>query len=475
MDRDKREDSGAAYIPERYRQQFAARQRRKNLAKLLVVLVALVCVVSAVLLAAGSGLFPVPLRQVTPGISGVNSVTPAMTSASAVNGTTVTGGAAGSPAATPATAALGEPAALSATASATSGASASTAAPSGAVLTPAFLGVVPEPHAIGSRQALAFIGEDYPQTAYDLLSGDISSLSGKKFYAFSLRPARNLSAPPFTAYLDFTTGDPYTPGQESAPVTASDARNSISDSFPGLHPNQVRIRYSPSTGTPVWNFTLFQQSVPLLAGSLDAKTGQIIAFSRNTSDTGRPDSASIDITAAQKIADNFVSSRNGPVAVNMSNGRYVPGGTSGAVVAGQYLFTYDRMVDGYPCDAEGFTVAVDSVSGDVTSYERRWGIPEFSFEPSPVPVVLQRDATFTVLHKAGDLYPGLVNGITVISTEIKWDDHVPAGTIPAPSAVRLAWKVTFDDELIRAMPTPVPAVAWVDVQSGNLISIDYQH
>ena len=472
MERDKREDSGAAYIPERYRQQFAARQRRKNLAKLFVVLVALVCIASAVLLAAGSGLFPIPLRQATPDIPGISPQTATTIATSVANGTTEPGGTTGTLAATlRTTAAPGESEPSPVITGAPSGASTAT----GPALSPAFLGVVPDSHTISSQQALVLIGQDYPSPAYSLLSGDISTLSGKKLYAFSIQPGGNLSASPFNAYLDFTTGDPYTPGQESALVTASAARNSISDSFPGLHPDQVRIRYSPGTGTPVWNFTLFKQSVPLLAGSLDAKTGQIIAFSRNTSVTGRPVSPAIDISDAQKIADNFISSKNGPVAVNLSNGQYIPGGTSGTAVAGQYLFTYDRMVDGYPCDAEGFSVGVDSVSGDVTSYERRWGVPEFSFEPSPVPVVLGRDATFTVLHEAGNLYPGLVGGITVISTGIKWDDDVPAGTIPAPSAVRLAWKITFNDELIRAMPTPVPAVAWVDVQSGNLLSMDYKH
>ncbi|HUH79433.1 MAG TPA: YcdB/YcdC domain-containing protein [Methanoregula sp.] len=450
MDQDKREDSGAAYIPERYRQQFAARQRRRKLMKLSAVTVAIVCVLAAILLAAGSGLLPVPLRQFTPGPA---PITPASTT-TAMQTTQVTPVPQG---------------AQSATMTAVPVANAS-----GPVFSPAFLAVVPDTNTISTARALAFISQDYPLSAYTLLSGDITNLAGRQLYAFSLRPAGNTSAS-FTAYLDAATGDPYAPGQDSAAVSLAAARNTIADTFTAVHPDQIRVMYSKGTGIPLWNFTLYQALVPALSGSLDATSGQVRSFARNISDAGRPAAAAIDISAARKIAESYINGRNGPVAVNLSIGRYMPAGPAGSAVAGQYLFTYSRLVNGYPCDSEGFTVAVDSVSGEVTRYERRWEVPEFSFRPSPVPSVLQRDVTYTVLKKAQDLYPGLAPNVSIVSADIRWKDDVPAGTVPPPSAIPLAWKVTFTDELIRAMPVPVPAVAWVDAESGDLIGMDYQH
>jgi len=35
--------------------------------------------------------------------------------------------------------------------------------------------------------------------------------------------------------------------------------------------------------------------------------------------------------------------------------------------------------------------------------------------------------------------------------------------------------VVFDDATIRASPSLVPGVAWVDIQTGNVTAIEYRH
>jgi hypothetical protein len=79
------------------------------------------------------------------------------------------------------------------------------------------------------------------------------------------------------------------------------------------------------------------------------------------------------------------------------------------------------------------------------------------------------------LKKAQETYPTSADGLTIISAEIRWKDHQSQGSIPRPGSIPLAWKVLFTDEIIRAKPLPLPAVGWIDVQTGKLLDFYYQH
>ena len=63
---------------------------------------------------------------------------------------------------------------------------------------------------------------------------------------------------------------------------------------------------------------------------------------------GRPAGTVLDMPAAQKIAERYISDHNGPVAVNMSDGQYFPLGIPSDPVAGQYVFTFNRIVKIFP-------------------------------------------------------------------------------------------------------------------------------
>jgi hypothetical protein len=446
-----REDSGASYMPERYKQQIEARKRRQLVIRLAAVIGVVVVCVAVLFFLSGLGIMPVtPGGNTTPPIPAVT--TPAISATSP---------------AIPITAAT----------------SLSTASPTvtsrtpNPILSPALLAAQQETGIILFDRAASILRDDFPASSYVLVSADITSTSlSKRLYAFVIRPEGEPTGSTSTVYVDAVTGDPYSPAQENAGITLERAKNAIADSFTGLHPDRTRVRYTEiSGGESFWNFTLLHGNVSILSGALDAGTGQIVAFSRKISSSGRPAQPVLIATAARAVADRYVNDQNGPVSVNMSDEQYVPLGTGQSPVAGQYVLKYVRLVQDYPCDFDGFTVSVDSVSGEVTGYERRWEDPDYAFAASPVPTVAKREATYTVLHKAQDTFPGLATGIAILSAEVRWKDGHPIGTVPRPGSIPLAWKVVFDDEIIRAEVSPVPAVAWVDVQSGSLLEFDYEH
>ncbi|MFA6226446.1 MAG: hypothetical protein WC620_09830 [Methanoregula sp.] len=128
-----------------------------------------------------------------------------------------------------------------------------------------------------------------------------------------------------------------------------------------------------------------------------------------------------------------------------------------------------------PCEEDGFIAGVDSVTGEITAYERHWSASDNAFSVTSEPLVLKREATFAGLQRAKETYPESVNGLRIDATEIKWMDRHSAGVTLRPGSIPLAWKVTFDDDIIRANRSAQPATAWVDAQTGSILDFEYQH
>lgn len=327
-------------------------------------------------------------------------------------------------------------------------------------------------------KAVSSIREEYPADTYTLNTLNLTDrYSGHTLYEFILQPTVSPSAETrFVVFIDALTGEPYTPGQDDSRITMGQAQDLARKAFPGIRPDLVRVRYNtgPDSGR-TWNFTLIKGNTRTLTGIMDAETGLISSFTQTIQKMGRPAEPVIDMPAAQKIADRYISGQNGPVAVNMSNGRYIPLGLPSDPVAGQFVFIYNRIVKDFSCEEDGFIVGVDSVTGDITVYERNWKTPDNAFSVASEPFVLKREATFDVLRLATEKYPQLANGLRIVSAEIKWkDQHVP-GVTPRPGSIPLAWKVTFDDDIIRANNPAKPAIAWLDAQSGNILDFNYMH
>ena len=266
-------------------------------------------------------------------------------------------------------------------------------------------------------------------------------------------------------------------GDNSPKITEKQAIIIAQAAFNDLPAGEMtaELSTSPDFGQ-VWKYTLRAGTTTEASGFLDADTGTIVTFNRTIYPGGRPQNPVLTIGNARQIADSTISSRNnGILSINMTDSRYVPLVTQSGNLAGSYRFIYSRIVQDYPCDADGFTVSVDAVSGAITEFVQRWQTPDNAFMLAEDLVVPRYDATFTVQYRAKSLYPSSITGLRIISADVRWKDRHDPATIPRPSTIPLAWKIVFDDEIIRAKADPTPAVGWVDAQTGELLEITYQH
>ena len=440
-------DTGSIYLPERYKQQIEAKKRRRLIKKIVVIctVVALCSVLYLILSGALSNSLNQPLLLLPGSIVSAPEISP--TSPPGELTTTLTPNM--------------------------------TAVRNNDIIIGQ--GILDQPtHDMQSLDnATASLRQDYPAPEYTLISVNVTDLyADRTLYEFTIKQ-ENISqdSTGFSVFIDARTGDLYTPGQENAKITADKAKNIVTEAFPLLHPDRVRVRYNNSPDSVhAWVFTMFRENTTILTGAMDPETGQIFSFTRSIPWEGRQADPLLEINAAQKIADRYIFEKNrAPLSLNMSEARYNPLQFPQKTVAGHYVFIYNRIVQEIPCDKDGFTISVDSLTGEVIGYDRRWNTPDSAFSVAVDPLVTRSGATFAVLNKAQETYPASVDGLTIISAEIRWKDHRSQGSIPRPGSIPLAWKVVFTDEVIRAKPFSSPAVGWVDVQTGKILDFYYQH
>ena len=158
----------------------------------------------------------------------------------------------------------------------------------------------------------------------------------------------------------------------------------------------------------------------------------VVTFNRTIHPGGRSQNPVMTMGNARQIADSTINNRNnGILSINMSDGRYIPLATPGGNVAGSYRFIYNRIIQDYPCDVDGFIVSVDAVSGEITEYVQRWQTPDNAFMIIETPVVVRYDAIYTVQAKAKTLYPSSISGLSIISAERRWKDRTRPCNHPA--------------------------------------------
>lgn len=278
--------------------------------------------------------------------------------------------------------------------------------------------------------------------------------------------------------LTARAGTYVTPTEDTTPtITEQRAKEIALAAFPSLPAGDMKVDLSTSAEFGrVWKYTLRADTTTEAYGLLDAETGMIATFNRTIHPGARPQNPVLTLGNARQIADATINSRNtGILSINMSESRYIPLVTPNGNVAGSYRFIYNRIIQDYPCDADGFIVSVDAISGAITEYVQRWQTPDNAFMIAEDVVVPRYDATFKVQNRAKSIYPSSVPGLRIISADIRWKDRHDPATIPRPSTIPLAWKIVFDDDIIRAKTVPTPAVGWVDVQTGELLEMTYQH
>jgi hypothetical protein len=437
-------DPGSLYLPERYRQQIEAKKKRR-LVKKIAVIGGVIAVVVVVYLVAG-GFFGF-LNQSPPllPVSTLLSPENASKSATGESGTIHYGNVS----------ILENP---------------NLSIGKGVPLQPA-------PGMLSLDNATRFLRLDYPASAYSLISVNVTERYHDRIL-YEFRISQNGSGKDDTGYsvfVDARTGEPYTPGQESAKITADQAKTLIKEAFPLLNPDMVRVRYDNHPESFLaWTFFLTRENTTVLTGTLDPETGLVSSFSQVTPWEDRQAEPLLDISAAQNIADRYILEKNRvPLPLNMSEAKYIPLKVSQKTVAGHYVFLYNRIVQGIPCDSDGFTISIDSVNGEVTGYERRWNSPDSAFSVAVDSLVTRYEATFSILQRARETHPESVDSLSIVSAEIRWKDHTVAGSFPRPGSIPMAWKVQFTDGIIRAKQGT--ALGWVDVQTGEILDFSYPH
>jgi hypothetical protein len=330
---------------------------------------------------------------------------------------------------------------------------------------------------LSPERAVAALRSEYPGSGFVILNADLTSSGGRFLYSFTLHPAGEGAGPDFGALVDARTGDPYSPGEETAVVSRADAKQKALSYFPELHPDRVILTFTSTTGDGKrWYYVMYNGDTKTAAGAFDADTGKLSSYFRYLPAGGRPASPAIDAEKARSIADQYIIDHNGgQLPLNMSSAGYQPFSTPDGQVAGQYVFTYERTFQDFLTDTDGFEVNVDASTGEVTGYTQQWTTPEYAFSASAEPDIIRREATFAVLQKAKEQFPADIGGLRIVSAEIRWKNRVPYGTVPRPGTIPLEWKVVFDDDVIRANASAQPGVAWLDVQTGKILEFDYRH
>ena len=268
-----------------------------------------------------------------------------------------------------------------------------------------------------------------------------------------------------------------TPEGDDPKITEKQAEAIALVAFPNLPSGKMSVELAtdPIFGQ-VWKYTLRADTTTEASGLISAETGTVVTYNRTIHPGARPQNPVLTMGNARQIADSTINNRNtGILSINMSDGRYIPLSTPGGNVAGTYRFVFDRVIQDYPCDTDGFIVSVDAVSGAVTEWVQHWESPDNAFMILDTPTVPKYDAIYAVQAKAKTIYPGSIGSLQIVSAERVWKDEHAPGTTPRPSSIPLAWKVVFDDETIRGHPEARRGVGWVDTYTGDIIEITYQH
>lgn len=326
-------------------------------------------------------------------------------------------------------------------------------------------------------QAEAALRRYCPEDMFTISSVNYSAGSARSLFGFTLQTTGGgFPQEDLIVFIDSASGMPWSEGEETAVFPKEMVRGVVLAEFPdeGISTPFIWYHNEPPTESS-WKFTLVSRNMTLLYGSVDATTGEIRAFARNIPFYGRPADPAVTQETAQGIADKYVAARTSGLSLTHISSRYDRWGTESVPAAGAYMFFWERRYLDYPVDTDGITVVVDALNGKIIGFDKQWTTAEYAFSQAIVPTIARHDATYAVMEAARSVYPEQIESVRILSSELRWNNGQMKGTVPRPGSVHLAWKIVFDDEMLRANTKLAPGIAWVDIQTGNVTAIEYRH
>jgi|GEM_PF-2351075 len=157
-------------------------------------------------------------------------------------------------------------------------------------------------------------------------------------------------------------------------ISLDQAEEIARKTFSQFSPDRINVTFQKGDKQhqAVYGFELFKNNENIVQGGIDPDTGSIRSYAIGIKRIGRPEKPAITIETGQYIAKKEITSRNGEISLNKTEARYDPLGFPDRGIAGVYVYVYDRLVKNNPCDCDGFTVDVDSISGSVVEYRETW-------------------------------------------------------------------------------------------------------
>lgn len=345
----------------------------------------------------------------------------------------------------------------------------------------------------------AQVGDHYGYASFNLKPAPGSGLSvdsgdrsvGKAGDACTLVPigaiagsdAQGFTYQNTTVFTAVSAGNYSSPfSRKDAGITIDQAKEFAKNAFPHTSPDRVEMEFSDgSDSVRGWNFDLYKDDQKIVMGTLDADTGDLKYYYISTllREEQQGDShPAVTMDSARATAENEIRERNGDLPLKLVESRLDSPSPRppGMEAAGNYVFLFRRIINGVPCNTDGFTISVDSGTGNVVNYYKSWHTPENAVAAQPVPAIPREAAIAVIEREARACYPASADSFRIVSADLEWMDlYNPDKFTPSPGVIPLAWYIRFDDKTIREREFPVPEEGSVDAQNGTLLSMYYVH
>ncbi len=167
-------------------------------------------------------------------------------------------------------------------------------------------------------------------------------------------------------------------------LTKEEAQEAVFKQFPlpeGFKLDNARL-YEDDRKERIWNlgWNYYSSSTEekedssgYMTASVDAKTGQVLSYSKYISPRSEKETKKYSVPQAKKIGEDFLRALQ---PAKMNQVRYYDGGDI-YEDSRNVSFTYARLVNGIPFYEDFVTVEIDRVTGEVASFSVQWG--KFAF------------------------------------------------------------------------------------------------